>query len=80
VPTGVCVGVGVLVGVGVWLGVGCVSLGDGRADREGVTVRDGLGDHDGVRVDDGVTAGAEGAGAGLSTGCTDPAGSGRTST
>jgi hypothetical protein len=69
-----------VVGVDVWLGVGCVSLGDGRADREGITVRDGLGDHDGVRVDDGVTAGAEGVGAGLSAGCTDPAGSGRTST
>jgi hypothetical protein len=49
-------------------------------------VRDGLGDDDGagaddrVGVDDGVTTGAEGPGPGLSTGCTDPAGSGRTST
>jgi hypothetical protein len=85
VPTGVCVGVGVLVGADVWLDAGWVSLGDVRADREGLAVRDGLGDHDGVGADgvgveDGVTTGAEGAGPGLSTGRSDPADSGRTST
>jgi hypothetical protein len=50
------------------------------ADREGLAVRDGLGDHDDVGADDGVGAGAEGAGPWLSTGWTDPVGSGRTST
>jgi hypothetical protein len=60
-------------------------VGDALADRAGLAVRDGLGDHDGVGardfgVDDGVTAGAEGAGPWLSTGCSDPAGAGRTST
>jgi hypothetical protein len=85
VPAGVCAGVGVLVGTDVWLGAGWVSLGDVRADREGLAVRDGLGDRDGAGaggggVEDRVTTGAEGAGPGLSTGCTDPAGSGRTST
>ena len=63
-----------------------MSLGDVRADREGLAVRDGLGVHDGAGADeragadDGVTTGADGAGPGLSTGCTDRAGSGRTST
>ncbi|HEX4289907.1 MAG TPA: hypothetical protein VH021_13370 [Trebonia sp.] len=49
-------------------------------------MRDGLGDHDDVGADDlvgvedGLTTGAEGPGPGLSTGRSDPAGSGRTST
>jgi hypothetical protein len=60
-------------------------VGDALADREGLAVRDGLGDHDGVGardfgVDDGVAPGAEGAGPWLSTGRSDPAGAGRTST
>ena len=49
-------------------------------------MRDGLGDHDDVGAGDlfgvegGVTTGEEGPGPGLSTGWSDPAGSGRTST
>lgn len=86
VSDGVSLGVGVPAGVAVWPGVWVVSLGDGRAVREGLGARDGVGECVGmwvgirVGVDGGVLAGVEGAGFVLPAGRTDPVDTGRTST